>query len=119
MFEHDAPLYLSLGVTYQEYWYGDVWAIVDARNAEKLRVDRKNQELWLQGRYFYEAIGAVSPILHAFAKNGTKANPYLAEPYSLGREKPKLDKEREVENERLKATLYFKNWARANRNAGR
>lgn len=119
MFEHEAPYYLSIGMTYQEYWNGDVWSIVDARRADKLRADRKNQELWLQGMYFYEAMGAISPLLHAFAKKGTHAAPYRAEPYPIGGEKPKLETEQDVENERLKATLFFKNWARANRNAGK
>lgn len=106
-------------MTYQEYWYGDVRAIIDARKADKLRMERKNQELWLQGRYFYDAMWAISPLLHAFAKKGTKPTPYCEEPYPIGGEKPKPETEQEIENERLKATLYFKNWARANQNAGR
>lgn len=106
-------------MTYQEYWYGDVWAIVDIQRAAKLQLYRKNQELWLQGMYIYEALGDVSPLFHAFAKKGTKAIPYRTEPYPLGKEKPEQETEQEIENERLKATLFFKNWARANQNAGK
>lgn len=92
---------------------------MDAHRANKLRAERKNQELWMQGRYYYEAMGAISPLLNAFAKKGTHAAPYLKEPYPIGGEKPKRETAQDVENERLKATLYFKNWARANRNAGK
>ncbi|MDO4384903.1 MAG: hypothetical protein Q4E18_02770 [Clostridia bacterium] len=53
------------------------------RQAEELRIEKRNYELWLQGRYIYEAIGALSPILQAFAKKGTKAEPYMARPYAL------------------------------------
>ena len=38
---------------------------------------RRNYAAWLQGAYIYDALCAVSPILHAFAKGGTKPIPYL------------------------------------------
>lgn len=113
------PYYLTAGMTERQYWDGDCTLVRAFRKADKLRLERRNQELWIQGMYIYEAFGNVSPLLHAFAKKGTKALPYRAEPYPIGREKPKLETDQEVENERLKATLFFKNWARANRNAGK
>lgn len=106
-------------MTYQEYWYGDVWSIIDARKADRLRMERKNQELWLQGRYFYEAMGAISPLLHAFAKKGTKAAPYCAEPYPIGGEKPKRETEEAGENERLRAMLYMQNMVQMGKSWGR
>ena len=74
-------------MSYDEYWNGDVWAVVAYNKAEKRRKERKNQELHLQGMYFYEALCDASPILHAFAKKGTKAHPYRTEPYKLFGEK--------------------------------
>lgn len=115
LFERDAHWYMSIGMTYQEYWHGDVWAIVDAQRAYKLQMERKNQELWLQGMYIYEAIADISPILHAFAKQGTKPHPYRDKPYKLfGNKEDEKEREQIAENERLKAILYFQNWARAN-----
>lgn len=35
--------------------------------------------MWLQGMYIYDAISRLSPILRAFAKKGTKAQPYADE----------------------------------------
>ena len=39
--------------------------------------------MWLQGAYVYETLCRVSPVLHAFAKKGTKPVPYLAEPFAI------------------------------------
>lgn len=46
------------------------------READRLRQERVNEQAWLQGYYVYQALGSVAPMLHAFAKNGTKAKPY-------------------------------------------
>jgi len=77
------PYYLYLGMTEEQYWDKDPRLVVPYRKAEELRTSRKNQEMWLQGAYFYDALCRVSPILHAFAKKGTKPLPYLGEPYAL------------------------------------
>lgn len=64
-----------------------------------MRRDRRNQELWLQGMYIYEALCDVSPILHAFAKKGTRPVPYTDHPYPLSDKQVKevkKDKDREV-----------------------
>lgn len=64
------------------------------------------------GMYIYEAMCDVSPVLHAFARKGTKPIPYRTEPYPIGK-KEEAPTGKEIENERLKAALFFKNWARA------
>ncbi|MCH5203136.1 MAG: hypothetical protein J1F03_00225 [Oscillospiraceae bacterium] len=65
------------------------------RKAHELKRKERNQELWLQGLYFYEALCDVSPVLHAFAKKGTKPTSYPAEPYALTIKEVKDKKERE------------------------
>ena len=77
------PYYLSLGMTEEQYWDRDCLLVKAFRKAEELKTDRKNQEMWLQGAYIYEALCRVSPILHAFAKKGTKPVPYLTEPFAI------------------------------------
>lgn len=49
--------------------------------------------MWLQGAYIYDALCRVSPILHAFAKKGTKPTPYLAEAYALNEKQAELVQE--------------------------
>ncbi len=89
---HEAfPYYLSIGMSCDEYWNGDPWLAKAYRKAEELKLEKMNQRLWLQGMYVYDAICCASPILHAFAKKGTKAVPYPKEPYPLtGRQKKKV-----------------------------
>ena len=77
------PYYLSIGMTYEQFWDGDPHLVKYYRQADELRIDRKNQELWLQGLYVYEALCDVAPILHAMAKKGTKAQPYPDKPYAI------------------------------------
>ncbi len=75
------PQYMSMGVPYGEYWYGDYTQLEHYQKAFELRRERANYDAWLQGAYVYDALCAVSPILHAFAKKGTKPIPYHKEPY--------------------------------------
>lgn len=88
------PYYLSIGMTEEQYWDRDNQLVIAYRKADELRMTRKNQELWLQGAYFYDALCRVSPILHAFAKKGTKPTPYLSEAYSLTEKQSELAHEK-------------------------
>ena len=87
------PYYLSIGMTPEQYWEGDCMLAKYYRKAEELRNEKRNQELWLQGMYIYEALCEVSPIFHAFAKKGTKPTPYVEKPYPLTAKQIKRDEE--------------------------
>jgi hypothetical protein len=87
------PYYLSIGMTSEQYWDSDCTLVKYYRKAEEMRNEKRNQELWLQGMYVYEAICDVAPILHAFAKKGTKPTPYTAKPYPLNAKQIKRDEE--------------------------
>lgn len=90
------PYYLSLGMTEEQYWDRDSTLVVPYRKAEELRTNRKNQEMWLQGAYIYDALCRVSPVLHAFAKKGSKPIPYPTEPYSITEKQAELKKEEQA-----------------------
>ena len=87
------PYYLSIGMTPEQYWDGDCTLVKYYRQAEELRNEKRNQELWLQGMYIYEAICDVSPILHAFAKKGAKPHPYPSRPYAISEKQIKQERE--------------------------
>ena len=87
------PYYLSIGMTYDQYWNGDCTLTKYYRKADEIKKERRNEELWLQGAYIYEALCDVSPILHAFAKKGTKPQPYSDKPYSITAEQVKRAEE--------------------------
>jgi hypothetical protein len=91
-FKEQFPYYLSIGMTPEQYWEGDPEWAKFFREAYEIKLERRNQELWLQGMYIYEAICDASPILHSFAKKGTKPHPYADKPYPL------TDKQRKQDN---------------------
>jgi hypothetical protein len=93
------PYYLSIGMTYEQFWNDDPMLTKYYREAEEIRNEKKNQELWLQGAYIYEAIADLSPVLHAFAKKGTKPQPYVDSPYPITKkqqERIRIEKERKM-----------------------
>ena len=95
-FYEQFPFYLSIGMSEEQYWDRDPTLAKYYRKADAIRTERMNQEKWLQGLYIYEAICDVSPVLHAFAKKGSKPRPYTAEPYPLtGSQKKQLDEAKE------------------------
>lgn len=99
------PFYLSIGMTYDQYWNEDCCLVKYYREAFKLQRDRNNEQLWLQGMYIYEAFCDVSPILNAFAKKGTKPLPYPTQPYAITKEEAerrRVEKEK-AEYEKMKA----------------
>ena len=93
-FEEQFPYYLSIGMSYEQFWEGDCWLPKYYREAHKSRIKRDNEQAWLIGRYVYDAVCAASPLLHALAKKGTEAHPYLEKPYPSSMEEAR---EREIE----------------------
>lgn len=109
-YEH-LPYYLSIGMTYDQFWNDDCMLIRYYRKAHQMKQKRRNQELWLQGAYIYEVLTDVAPVLHAFAKRGTKATPYLAEPFALTNEEVKERKERDAKLKYDKHRAKLAAWA--------
>ena len=101
------PYYLSIGMTAEQFWDGDPTLTKYYRRADEIRNDRKNQELWLQGLYFYEALCDVAPILQAMAKKGTKARPYPEKPYSISERQRRLEKEEQERRVADKGRMFM------------
>lgn len=103
VFERACPQYLAIGMTYEQFWDGDVLAHKAFREAHKLRVMEANQLAWLQGMYFYEALLDATPYFKAFSKG--KPVPYAKEPYDLTKKEREEREEREAREryERIKA----------------
>ena len=87
------PYYLAIGMSPEQYWDSDSTLVKYYRKAEQLKNEKRNQELWLQGMYIYEALCDVAPILHAFAKKGTKPTPYAEKPYPLDEKQVRKNEE--------------------------
>ena len=92
-------------MTYELFWESDCTLVKYYRKADEIRKNRRNEELWLQGAYVYEAICDVAPVLHAFAKKGTKPQPYSSKPYALTeaqRQKVEEDKARAISDKGMR-----------------
>ena len=107
VFYDQFPYYLSIGMTPEQYWDGDSMLAKYYRKADEIRRKRRNEELWLQGMYIYEALCDVSPVLHAFAKRGSKPVPYPDHPYALTVNDRKEEKKLKERQERDKARRYM------------
>lgn len=81
-FERECPYYLSLGMTWEQYWNGDPSMVRAYRTAERLRIERFNREAHLQGMYIYDALCRVSPAFNALAKDHTPMD-YPERPYAV------------------------------------
>lgn len=79
-------------MSYDQYWNDDPALAIAYRRAAEIKAERKNQELWLQGMYIYDALCCASPILRSFSKKGTKPVPYPTEPYALSAAQQKKEK---------------------------
>lgn len=93
-------------MTYEQYWDQDPELAVFYRKSAEIRTDRKNQELWLQGMYIYDALCCASPILRSFGKKGTKPLPYPTAPYPISQ------KQQEKAHERKEKHAFNKGKAR-------
>ena len=115
IFEQECPYYMSYGMTYDEFWYDDCFKVQFYRESYKLKLKKEDRDMWKQGMYIYEALCDVSPILHAFSKNGTKPLPYRDKPLLEDNEEIMSDREKEVKikNDQMIARIFFTNWAKA------
>jgi len=104
-------------MTYDQYWHEDVMLVVDYAEAEKLRMSRRNYEMWLQGAYVYRAIGAFSGWLGTpfwDKKHGARPTPegYNPDLIPLTEEEAKALEEKK-EAERLAESIRYFSGGRA------
>lgn len=101
-------------MSYEQFWEQDCELVKYYRKAAEIRQDLKNQDAWLHGAYIYEALVDAAPILHAFAKKGTKPTPYREAPYELFNHQDKRQKEKLQEQHDTKAKAFMQAFAMAN-----
>lgn len=100
------PYYLSIGMTYDEYWRGTPYMVIDYRKADRLKRQNENTMLWLQGRYIYDALNN-SAIMHALGSKQKLS--YPKEPYEI-MPKTKAEAQAEAEKARQKVIQSLTAW---------
>lgn len=98
-------------MTYEQFWNEDCELVKFYRRAAQIRQDLKNQDAWLQGVYFYDALVDAAPILRAFAKKGTKPIPYREEPFDLFSKQDKKKQKEVQEKNDNKAKTFMEAFA--------
>lgn len=106
VFEELCPYYMSMGMSYHDFWYGVPYLVKAYYKCHELKMKQKNQEMWWQGVYFMKALECT--VGSMFAKKGSKRPEYPKQPFDLFPKDDK-EKEREAEKERQKAIASFKN----------
>ena len=100
IFTDACPYFMAIGMTYEEFWYQDPHKAKMFLKAHEIRQKQVNEHSWLLGYYNYIALCCASPVLHAFAKQGTKPIDYPNQPLSLSKEENE-QKEQEARNRRI------------------
>lgn len=96
-------------MTYEQYWEHDPWLTKYYLEAHQIKNEQKNQEMWVQGRYFYDA---VSVVMHnAFRKKSDKEANYPKEPYPLTKHEADSRQARDERMARETAKVKFEVWA--------
>lgn len=105
-------------MTFDQYWYGDVWLVKLFRKADRLRQERRNTELWLQGMYVFDAMSSALQNSHR-TKISDPVAKYAEKPYDIfPKKETRQEKEAREEAERLQAKLYMQQMMRAGKNWG-
>lgn len=98
-------------MTPEQYWDGSPFLAKAYRKAHKLRIQQRNEELWMQGLYFYNALGVC--LSNAFSKKGSQTQKYMEKPIDIF---PKTEYEKELEAQKARQkvidnlTQWKKRW---------
>lgn len=88
-------------MTHEQYWQGDPWLVWTYTKAHELNREMRNQEMWMQGMYFYQALStALANFGNALAgkRRARKTHEYLKEPIRI---RPLTDEEKLQERIRV------------------
>ena len=108
-------------MTYEQYWYGDVWMARAFFEADKKRQERFNDEAWWLGAYVYNAVSAALSVSEFFRGKNQKPKTYLKEPVAINTDskKQKKRKQEQEDADAVFAKAYMMNMERMGKNWGK
>ena len=104
---------MSMGMSYEEYWYGDTTLSRYYYQAYQLRLQQRDYDAWLAGAYVKAAIE--SSIGNAFRKSSSDAVSYPSQPYTI---EEKRQREINEEQEALIMQAWMTQFVEAGKNWG-
>ena len=100
VFDKLCPYYIQYGMTYDQYWHGDPWALRAYKQAYLMKRKSENFLGWLNGIYTQRALAVV--IHNAFSRSGTPPLKYYEEPLDIF---PKTEAEKQADMEKKQDAL--------------
>lgn len=101
IFDEQLPYYMAIGMTYEQYWDGEVGMKSAFRKAYKIRMETEqriaDQNNWFMGQYMMQALQAVKLVVLAPALNAQKNIELPKYP-----DKPYLEKAEEIKKEEVR-----------------
>lgn len=118
MFEKACPFYMSIGMSYTEFWEGDIYLPNFYIEAYKQRAEREQKQMntaaWLNGVYMKRAYEVV--LANMFSKPGTPPQEYYKEPFGNEEHKTQEQKESEQKAEGLRVMVALESFVNFHKN---
>lgn len=95
-FEAACSLFLTFGMTYDEFWYGDPVRAKYYREAHDIAMEQMSFNAFIQGKYVRDAISDFMEFYTMTAKPKIRHN-FPDEPYPVTKKGERLAKERKEE----------------------
>lgn len=105
------PYYMALGMTYDQYWYGEPEMVKFFSQAQVIKNEQLNQEMFIMGHYVFQAISVALSNLNLSGKPRTP-NKYLQKPFELTNPS-KEAKEKRAEEARQRIIAGLTAWKNA------
>lgn len=102
-FNEVLPYYLSIGMTYDQFWYGEADLVVYYRKANNIKREYDNQQAWLLGAYVYNAVSV--SLANSFGSG--KGHSYLKEPFPISYEEIEERKKSKEEEAKAQAKAWM------------
>lgn len=122
MLERDCPYFMSIGMTYEQYWHGEPRMARAYYQAEKIRMEQRDADAWLIGAYVANAIDSI--VGNHFRQKGATPAKYPDMPELTKKRLERVEREKKTpeeqdEQDAMFAKAYMKNMARMGKNWGK
>ena len=92
------PFAMSWGMSWREFWFESLDRLHDYWQANQFSIERRNQELWLQGLYIRSAVASCMDSKHKYPDKPHRITP-MTEAEQDAENKRKVEQMREQLNE--------------------
>lgn len=109
---------MAIGMTYDQYWYGDPLMVRAFYKANKLKREMEDETAWTNGLYVLNALNAT--VGNMFKKQGQTPFEYPSEPFSAAKKhENEVLTEQQEEQEATWALAWMSSFVTAGKNWGK